>query len=184
MTYIIKEFKIKYFFKLHHAYDSLTDQSKQFIDLYWLGFKSRRLKWWLVQVPLVLSTFIFFRKFFKILYPKITFLSLLALENGKNVVGYGFLIIREKNNNNLIAELGIFVKDDYQNFGIGKIIVEGLINFAKKENIKKIFLTVRTDNLRAYNLYEKFGFKNISTINNGSEWQNKKYDMFKMILNL
>jgi putative acetyltransferase len=57
------------------------------------------------------------------------------------------------------AELGIAVHDDYQNLGVGTALVNHLLNIARKKNLKKIFLTVNSENARALHVYEKAGFK-------------------------
>lgn len=59
--------------------------------------------------------------------------------------------------------LSIVVKKDYQHIGIGSRLLEHIINIAKQEGIKEIFLEVRISNQNAISLYEKYGFKNINT---------------------
>lgn len=58
------------------------------------------------------------------------------------------------------GELGVSVLKDYWSLSIGRLLLEYLLEWAKETNIiKKINLKVRTDNLRAISLYEKFGFR-------------------------
>ena len=57
------------------------------------------------------------------------------------------------------AELGITVHDDYQNMGIGKALLNHLINIAKMKKLSKVWLLVSTDNDRAIYLYKKAGFE-------------------------
>ena len=73
----------------------------------------------------------------------------------KKIAGYGFLW----NLNNDFPSLGICISDNYQGKGIGKELMEYLIDFAKKKNKKGIVLTVYKDNERALNLYKKYGFE-------------------------
>ncbi|CAN7397428.1 GNAT family N-acetyltransferase [Phyllobacterium sp. LjRoot231] len=58
------------------------------------------------------------------------------------------------------AELGIGVHDAFTGGGIGKALLGALIDAADNWlNIKRIELTVFTDNTPAIRLYEKFGFE-------------------------
>lgn len=58
-----------------------------------------------------------------------------------------------------VATLGITVHDDYQNRGLGTLLLQRLIDIAGEKGIKKIKLDVVTHNSRAIHLYEKFGFE-------------------------
>lgn len=57
------------------------------------------------------------------------------------------------------AELGITIHDDYQNQGLGTIMIKHLFEIAQKKGLKKIHLCVHTENSRAIHVYEKCGFK-------------------------
>jgi len=182
-NYFFRDLKISDFFQLHKMYDSLDNKkTKLFFDLYWLGLKPKSPKWFLAQVPLFLSTIKIFRRIIINLYPYIIFLSKVVVEE-KKIIAYGFLIIRKRfNKKSFSAELGVAVADNYQGRGIGSIMIEELIKFAKEERIKKIFLTTRVDNIKAQKLYKKFGFSIEKLLKNEVEWQGKKYDMYKMSL--
>jgi len=63
------------------------------------------------------------------------------------------------------GELGMTVQKQYWGIGIGKLMLDALIAWAKDTNIiKKINLRVRTDNKRAILLYERKGFVKEGTI--------------------
>lgn len=58
------------------------------------------------------------------------------------------------------GEFGITVRKPYWGLGIGSILMESLISWAKDTKIiRKINLRVRIDNQKAIKLYEKFGFE-------------------------
>ncbi len=57
------------------------------------------------------------------------------------------------------AEFGITVHDDYQNLGLGTAMTRHMIEIARVKGLKKISLTVVTENCRAIRVYEKCGFK-------------------------
>ncbi|MDJ1631099.1 GNAT family N-acetyltransferase [Bacillus velezensis] len=55
----------------------------------------------------------------------------------------------------------MIVKEGYRNCGIGGIIVDYLIDYAKQLGDKEITLGADTDNLNARHLYEKKGFTTV-----------------------
>lgn len=59
------------------------------------------------------------------------------------------------------SEIGISVRKDYWKNGIGSIMMEELIKFAKEKGMRNISLGVRADNKNAIKLYEKFGFQQV-----------------------
>jgi RimJ/RimL family protein N-acetyltransferase len=122
------------------------------------------------------------------LQKKGAFIQLIALDNG-NIVGEGSL------NNNFAerfggrAELGITVKKEYRNEGIGTAILKELLTRAKKIKNKKykiriVFLTVFSNNKNAIRLYKKFGFRKYSYLPKSIYWKGKyvgEIRMFKFI---
>jgi putative acetyltransferase len=58
------------------------------------------------------------------------------------------------------AEIGMMVRDDWQGKGVGKAMMQAVIDLADKWlNLARIELTVFTDNEPAIALYRKFGFE-------------------------
>jgi len=63
------------------------------------------------------------------------------------------------------GEFGMSVRKQYWGLGIGSLMLDALIHWARATQIvKKINLRVRTDNQRAIHLYERKGFVNEGTI--------------------
>ena len=62
---------------------------------------------------------------------------------------------------------GYIGEKDYWGRGIGSCILHGLVSYARKLNLKSIWLVVLKENQRAINLYSKFGFKNEFILKNG-----------------
>ena len=60
------------------------------------------------------------------------------------------------------AELGISVLKSYWNNGIGSM--QKIIDYAKQNDIEIINLEVRSDNMSAIHLYEKYGYKKTGMI--------------------
>ena len=54
--------------------------------------------------------------------------------------------------------MNIVVKKDFRHNGIGSILLDDLINYSKKLNLKTITLEVNENNLSAIRLYDKFSF--------------------------
>ena len=78
-----------------------------------------------------------------------------------------------KNNNEIVGFAGlkvivdeadimnIVVKKTFRHNGIGSILLENLISYAKANNLKIITLEVNEHNLSAIRLYDKFNFDHI-----------------------
>jgi ribosomal-protein-alanine N-acetyltransferase len=75
-------------------------------------------------------------------------------KEGEKILGYG--ILKKEKKQGLIFSLA--VSPEMQNRGIGKEIMKRLIEIAKKENLKKIYLHTRETNFKAIAFYQKFGF--------------------------
>ena len=86
---------------------------------------------------------------------------LVLLKN--ELIGYGRLLSMPRRLSHR-AELAIALKKEYWNHGIGKMIMEKLIENAKNSGVELIDIRVRSDNERAIHIYHKFGFHTIGTI--------------------
>ena len=82
------------------------------------------------------------------------------------------------------AELGLTVIKEEWNKGIGSLLLEQIIQFAKGIGIEIINLEVRSDNAAAIHLYEKFGFQRIGTSPAYFKIDNSYYDFEIMYLDL
>lgn len=81
---------------------------------------------------------------------------------GEELVGDGSLDAMPRRMSHR-AELGLTVVKEMWNKGIGSRILEKLIEYAKEAGIEILNLEVRSDNLPAIHLYEKYGFQRIGT---------------------
>lgn len=98
---------------------------------------------------------------FKIPWTRNMFLSILSIPDSYSVVyekdeiiGYG-MIIPEKT---AIHIANIAVKKEHRHQGIGSEILSYLLHLGMSLSKKKAVLEVRSSNLSAISLYEKFGF--------------------------
>ena len=62
------------------------------------------------------------------------------------------------------AELGISVLRSCWNNGIGSMLMQKIIDYANQHDIEIINLEVRSDNMSAIHLYEKYGYKKTGMI--------------------
>lgn len=60
----------------------------------------------------------------------------------------------------------LYAHANYRNMGVGKAMLLDCIDYAKQNNIHKIFLTVNKYNTPSYNIYLHFGFKVIESVVN------------------
>lgn len=61
------------------------------------------------------------------------------------------------------GEFCIAVAKEYWNKGIGSRLLENILAFAKENSFEVLDLQMRSDNVRAIRLYEKFGFRKTGT---------------------
>ncbi|QDR80838.1 GNAT family N-acetyltransferase [Sporomusa termitida] len=81
-------------------------------------------------------------------------------------IGEGALVFENEDPDYTIKGQRIYlsrmiVKSEYRHKGIGGIIIDYLVNYAKQIGYKEMSLGVDIDNIRARHLYEKKGFTNI-----------------------
>jgi len=82
-------------------------------------------------------------------------ITLIGLINDKPIA-YGHIDYSKDENKNW---LGICILDKYQGKGYGKAIMTELINLSNIVNVNELYLSVDKDNIKAIELYKKFGFK-------------------------
>ena len=86
----------------------------------------------------------------------------LVAKINKEIIGY---TIGQKNENSGLI-ISIAVKKEWRRKGIGRKLIEKLLENFKKEGIRNIFLHVREENKEAINFYQALGFKIIELIGN------------------
>ncbi|MDM0458949.1 GNAT family N-acetyltransferase [Clostridium perfringens] len=79
-------------------------------------------------------------------------------EDGK-VIGLGILMNHGNLRKKHVGVITLMVNSDYQNKGVGSLLMDKLINLSESLNIIRLELCVFRDNYKAINLYKKFGFK-------------------------
>jgi ribosomal-protein-alanine N-acetyltransferase len=106
----------------------------------------------------------------KEVFPKEYFLELskkwpegfLMAKLGEEIVGYA---IGEKSKDSGLI-VSVAVKKEWRRRGIGRKLIEKLLENFKKEGMKIVFLHVREENRDAINFYQALGFKIIELVEN------------------
>ena len=88
----------------------------------------------------------------------------IALDSKEEVISYFFLWWYSS----AFPVLGIGIADEYQGQGLGKQLMKILIEDGRKKRCKTIELTTMPDNKKAFELYEKVGFKYLGQVDNVS----------------
>jgi ribosomal protein S18 acetylase RimI-like enzyme len=173
----IREPRISDIVKLIKWYHSLSDESKRFFHPF--PETASNPYFILALIMLLLSCIKILRRILLKILPQLIYISLCSIYSNE-VVGFAFIKLK----NQYYGELGIGIRDDFQGMGLGSKLMDNLIKVAQREGLKKIRLTVLTDNYRAIRLYEKFGFKKSKFIKDCDIYKGKKYDCFEMLLDL
>ena len=119
-------------------------------------------------------------------WAKKDFNSFISNQNNIFILSYpkpvGYLkarVIRDE-----IEIISILIDKKFRKIGIGKSLMNKLLNIALKKKIQNIFLEVSVENLIAINLYKKFNFIKVGKRKN-YYFQNGKYidaDIMKLVL--
>lgn len=85
--------------------------------------------------------------------------TMLLAMDGEEIAGLSTITSSSKIKSRHDAELGIVVAKKYQGKGIGTSLIRQVIDWVKDNGITtRICLEVRADNIKAVNIYLKFGF--------------------------
>ena len=112
--------------------------------------------------------------------PKST--RILAWNNGE-IIGDGILRSMPRRMNHRV-EMGLSVAKDYWNQGVGQALLDRLIEYAREHDIEIIQLDVRSDNVRATHIYEKYGFRKIGNYPRFLKIGSEYVDFDMMVLQL
>jgi len=104
----------------------------------------------------------------------------LGLFDGPRLVGYFFLwYVRRR-----VPLLGIGLVDDQQGQGLGRPMMEMLIEQGRAAGCEAIELTTMVDNERAYSLYLKVGFehfKDVENLQGNGQWVVERAMIYRIL---
>lgn len=84
-------------------------------------------------------------------------------EDGTRIVGMALLCITERIGRRTGQVEDVVVYDGYRGKGIGKALMNKLIETARKKKLKEVYLTSRPARVAANALYQKIGFEKKDT---------------------
>lgn len=85
--------------------------------------------------------------------------AMISIFDGDSIIGNIAIRCVAKNRKTAHrCSIGLGVRKEYHGFGLGTILVDQAINFAKSSGYKSMELGVLSDNLPAQGLYKKMGF--------------------------
>ncbi len=83
----------------------------------------------------------------------------LIARSEERVVGHLYMFKTPFERRKGVADLLIYIHQDFQNLGLGTLMMKKAIELAKERGLHRIGLTVVADNHSAIRVYEKVGFK-------------------------
>lgn len=87
-----------------------------------------------------------------------------ALANEK-VVGFGYYSeFRFRDGYKFTVEHSVYVSNDFHGKGIGKLLLQELIDLAKKQKLHTMIAVIDSGNQSSVEFHEKFGFKTVAIL--------------------
>ncbi|MCK4933402.1 GNAT family N-acetyltransferase [Candidatus Bathyarchaeota archaeon] len=109
-------------------------------------------------------------------------LALISEYGRQRIIGTASLSFGQSESLKHKAELGVTVHDDFQNLGLGIILVDHLLDIAQRMGLKKVYLLVNTDNARAIHVYDKCGFQIEAELKKEHYYKGKFGDDYRMAI--
>lgn len=103
-------------------------------------------------------------------------------ESDDQIVGMATVYPIDNNRQSHVGEIGVSIVREYWGYGIGSILTEELIEFARQSRMKVLTLEVVTENRRAIKLYEKYGFNIVGTLSKRLRHNYHYFDTYVMEL--
>lgn len=102
-------------------------------------------------------------------------LMLIAISNGKHVGNCSLNPVSNYKRNSHRCEVAIALYQEYCGYGIGKCMLEKVLEVAKEVGFEQAELEVVSDNKNAIALYEKLGFKKYGSLPDQMKYTNGQY---------
>jgi phosphinothricin acetyltransferase len=91
-------------------------------------------------------------------------ISCLVFDDDSEIAGFGCLVIHSVPTKGEVARIeDIIIGENYQRKGLGRKMIEALLEIAKDKNISRVNLTSNPMRVGAHKLYESVGFSRINT---------------------
>ena len=100
---------------------------------------------------------------------------------GDQIAGNSFLRLNAKSRFTHRASLGIALRQKYWGLGLGKMLLQAVIDTAMQKGVDYLELEVVADNVRAIGLYEHMGFETICRLPDAIRWEDgSNHDLLTM----
>lgn len=111
----------------------------------------------------------------QLLHENPTNLLLVALD-GEKIVGTASIRSHDEKRIAHIGEVGISILRQYWHIGLGSVLMEELLAWAKETKVlRRLELTVQKQNIAAIALYQKFSFKTEATMERGARGDDGRF---------
>jgi GNAT superfamily N-acetyltransferase len=164
---------------VHSAYDLLGEDGKRYFHPGFLGSDPLSVRGLAGRFLLRASAASFGGRALRAL--RIPFLISWVARRGTTTCGFAFVLARPYRRT---GSFGVFVLPPFEGQGIGGRLTESVLREAARAGLREIQLTVRVDNDRARQLYERRGFSIVETVRQGDVYGGDAYDSHRMILRL
>lgn len=90
---------------------------------------------------------------------------IIVAEYGGKVVGFGmYSEFRFREAYKFTVEHSVYVDKEYHGKGIGKLLLQELIQLAKKQNLHTMIAVIDSENQSSVEFHKKYGFKTVGII--------------------
>lgn len=93
----------------------------------------------------------------------------------EQIVGYAAVFKHVHPRERGVADIGIYLHQDFHNVGLGTMMSETILSIAEEQGLRRIGLHVVEDNVVAVNLYKKLGFVVEGTMRDAYYGQDENY---------
>jgi len=166
-------------------YDRLSTESKFLFLPGFLGSEGIGIRWFLLQICLLLCSIKSVRRLLLLVVPQFVILPLVAMKERKEIAGFTYLRVyphKLSNERRLTADLGIAIADSHQGKGLGFELTRAVIDWAKEQSLSEITTYCLVDNTRAIQLFHKSGFSETRIIRGRATRGMTKHDVQEMKL--
>jgi phosphinothricin acetyltransferase len=104
----------------------------------------------------------------------------LVAEEGGKVAGFAYLtLMSQKRGYRFAREDTIYIDPAFQGRGIGKVLLEALLDEARRIGVRLVFASIEATNMTSIALHERFGFRVVGTLENAGfkfgAWRSTTY---------
>jgi L-amino acid N-acyltransferase YncA len=89
----------------------------------------------------------------------------IVAESDNKVIGFGYYSeFRFREAYKFTVEHSVYVAQDFHGKGIGKLLMQSLINLAKKQQLHTMIAVIDSENQSSVAFHEQFGFKTVGLL--------------------